>query len=234
MGFTLSWRNWISTLLSAASTKVLLNGNPGSRICHAGGLWQGDPLSMMLFLLVMELLHKLIRCAERWSLLQPLGPWCISYRAALYADDLVLFICPLERYLQVLRIIFDLFEGASGLGCNVQKCHMAPIRCSEAQIALAVAIFPCQVVEFPIRYLGAPFGFARFQGRPSNPSSTEWRQVTGLEGQAAAVVAKSLPEDQDHALGGVYPRGHQHRIAAMVAKSLPEDRDSIPLVGRGG
>jgi hypothetical protein len=36
------------------------------------------------------------------------------------------------------------------------KCQMAPIRCSEEQTELATAFFPCQRVDFPIKYLGLP------------------------------------------------------------------------------
>jgi hypothetical protein len=43
MGFGRRWRNWISVILSSASTKILLNGEPGRRICHARGLRQGTP-----------------------------------------------------------------------------------------------------------------------------------------------------------------------------------------------
>jgi hypothetical protein len=79
----------------------------------------------------------------------------------LYADDFVLFVCPLQRDLQVLRAIFDLFKGASGLGCNIHKCHMAPIGCTDDQIATAIGIFPCQLVDFPIRYLGTPLSVGK-------------------------------------------------------------------------
>jgi len=44
LGFGSRWRNWISTILSTASTKVITNGISGRRICHARGLRQGDPL----------------------------------------------------------------------------------------------------------------------------------------------------------------------------------------------
>ena len=49
MGFSRRWLNWISMLLSSASTKVVLNGSPGQRICHARGLRQGGPLPPLAF-----------------------------------------------------------------------------------------------------------------------------------------------------------------------------------------
>ena len=49
LGFSRRWLDWISLILSSASTRVILNGSPGRRICHARGLRQGDPLSPLLF-----------------------------------------------------------------------------------------------------------------------------------------------------------------------------------------
>jgi hypothetical protein len=60
LGFPRAWLNLVSTLLATGSTKVLLNGASGNKICHARGLHQGDLLSLMLFLLVMEVLGALI------------------------------------------------------------------------------------------------------------------------------------------------------------------------------
>jgi hypothetical protein len=56
VGFDTAWCDWILVLISTTSTRVLLNGDSGSWICHARGLRQGDPLSSMLFLLIMEAL----------------------------------------------------------------------------------------------------------------------------------------------------------------------------------
>jgi hypothetical protein len=112
MGFPRGWVDWISTLLSSASTCVLLNGSPGERICHARGLRQGDPLSAMLFLLVMEVLNAMIRRADECSLLQQPGVRAIPYRTSMYVDNLFLFSRPREQDLQLLKSIFDIFYGA--------------------------------------------------------------------------------------------------------------------------
>jgi hypothetical protein len=146
----------MAAILSSASTKVLVNGAPGERIQHVCGLRQGDPLSPMLFLLVMEVLGALFHKAESQSLLSPLGAKSIPHRASFYADDLMLFVAPRELDLQVTQIVLSLFKSASGLGCNTVKCQLAPIRCSEEQVASAIALFPCQRVDFPMAYLGLP------------------------------------------------------------------------------
>jgi hypothetical protein len=93
----------------------------GDRICHARGLRQGDPLSPLLFLFVMEVLHAMVRKVDDWSLLNPIGVCAIPLRTSLYADDIILFISPVAKDLQAAKVIFDAFHGASGLACNVQK-----------------------------------------------------------------------------------------------------------------
>jgi ABC-type xylose transport system substrate-binding protein len=65
--------DWIAALLSSASTCVLLNGSPG------------DPLSPMLFLLVMEVLNALIRTVDEWNLVEKFGVCAIPYWTAMYA-----------------------------------------------------------------------------------------------------------------------------------------------------
>jgi hypothetical protein len=67
------WREIICGLLYSSTTQVLLNGIPGQRIFHRQGLWQGDPLSPMNFILVMDALGYMIVKAAEEELLQPLA-----------------------------------------------------------------------------------------------------------------------------------------------------------------
>ena len=71
LGLGQIWRDILCGLLSSSSTQVLLNGIPGKHIYHQRGLRQGDPLSPMLFILVMDVLGYMISQAETDSLLQP-------------------------------------------------------------------------------------------------------------------------------------------------------------------
>jgi len=91
LGLSRRWIDLISLILSSASTKFILNGSPDRRICHARGLHQGNPLSPLLFVLVMGGLNTLINLADARLLLRPLHPK-IRDRAFMYADDVVIFL----------------------------------------------------------------------------------------------------------------------------------------------
>jgi hypothetical protein len=73
VSFPNTWVNWLAELLRTASTRVFLNGESGRRIFHAWDLHQGDLLSPMLFIHVMEVLGAIFRKADDWELLWPLG-----------------------------------------------------------------------------------------------------------------------------------------------------------------
>jgi hypothetical protein len=83
----------------------------------------------MLFILVMDVLNSLFTKAEELGLLQPLTRGNIGQRISLYADDVALFIRPIEQELDLTIKILEIFGEASGLRTNFQKSCAIPIRC---------------------------------------------------------------------------------------------------------
>lgn len=151
----------MSGLLSTSSTQVLLNGTPGDFIAHRRGLRQGDPLSPMLFILVMDTLNLLVMKASGVGLLQPLCSRSIQHRLSLYADDVVLFLRPTATELELTVQLLQIFGEASGLKTNIQKSSMSPIRCTQEDIDTMQSTLTCQLSEFPIRYLGLPLSLKK-------------------------------------------------------------------------
>jgi hypothetical protein len=49
--------------------------------------------------------------------------------------------------------ILQLFREASGLGTNIQKSSVTPIKYSAQDLKIVQARLPCQVADFPIKYL---------------------------------------------------------------------------------
>lgn len=160
MGFSRTWINWISMVLSSASTKIICNGSAGRRICHVRGLRQGGPLSPLIFVLVMEVLNALFRAADTRGLLQQLDPK-VADRIFLYADDVVLFTTPSQQDMAIVKGILELFAMDSGLHTNIAKCLIAPIQCNLEQTVPLLQLFPANVSPFPIRYHGIPLGVGR-------------------------------------------------------------------------
>jgi hypothetical protein len=73
LGFGLICHDIISGLLASSSTQVLMNVILGERTVHQRGMRQGDPLSPMLFILVMDVLSHMVAKATKLGLLEPLS-----------------------------------------------------------------------------------------------------------------------------------------------------------------
>ena len=163
LGFGPRWRRWICSLLSSASSRILLNGKPGPAIRHARGLRQGDPISPMLFILAIDPLHHLFRLAAEEGLLRPIRTRPVRFTVSLYADDAGIFVGPDQQDMQVVCHLLDAFGRASGLRTNLEKSEAFPIQCSEEQILAALAIFPAKRGSFPCTYLGLPLHHSRLK-----------------------------------------------------------------------
>ena len=69
MGFGVRWCRWIRTCISTVQFSVLFNGSPVDFFGSSRGLRQGDPLSPMLFLVMMEVFSKMMKRTEEADLL---------------------------------------------------------------------------------------------------------------------------------------------------------------------
>jgi hypothetical protein len=86
LGFKPRWREWVSILFRTSSSTALLNGRHGPSFSHARGVRQGDPLSLMLFILAMDPLQRLLDQATQHGILTPLPLTTAKWRTSIYAD----------------------------------------------------------------------------------------------------------------------------------------------------
>jgi hypothetical protein len=91
-GFVAKWRSWVSLILGSGKTAVMLNGVPGRWITCKRGLRQGDPISPYLFIIVADVLQRLIqRASADGSLLHPIDS-SLPCPVLQYADDTLILI----------------------------------------------------------------------------------------------------------------------------------------------
>ena len=99
MCFGAKWISWIQWCIGTVSFSILINETPFGFFQSSRGLRQRDPLSLYLFVIVMEVLNSLLKRAKEGRFL--LG-WQLSGREGarvnithlLFADDTLVFCEP--------------------------------------------------------------------------------------------------------------------------------------------
>jgi len=119
--------------------------------------------------LVMDGLCYMVKKASDEGLLQPLARRALQHRISLYADDVVIFLCPSANDIGITLDILQLFGDASGLRTNVQKSNGFPIQCSEEDKITIQEHLPCQLSDFPCKYLGVPLSLRKLTKQQVQP-----------------------------------------------------------------
>ncbi|XP_023926851.1 uncharacterized protein LOC112038284 [Quercus suber] len=70
MGFGEKWCRWIRTYISIVQFSILVNGAPADFFRSTRGLRQRDPLSSTLFLVIMEVLSRMLKRVEGAGLIR--------------------------------------------------------------------------------------------------------------------------------------------------------------------
>uniref|UniRef100_A0A2N9GEV9 TIR domain-containing protein n=1 Tax=Fagus sylvatica TaxID=28930 RepID=A0A2N9GEV9_FAGSY len=109
------------------------------------GLRQGDPLSPLLFLLIMEVLSQLLRRTEEAGLIHGFKAGKelvsgLSISHLLFADDTIVFCDADPDQLLHLRMVLGCFEVVTGLGVNMGKSELVLVG---AHVAERIEKFQC-------------------------------------------------------------------------------------------
>jgi hypothetical protein len=108
----------------------------------------------MLFVVGMEVLTAVLVKAVNDHLLTNLVGITALQRISIYADDVVIFVRPVEQELRTIKQILTMFGEASGLQVNYSKTTATMIRGTEEDKSRTQEFLGCQHANFPIRYLG--------------------------------------------------------------------------------
>uniref|UniRef100_A0A8R7V2Z7 Reverse transcriptase domain-containing protein n=1 Tax=Triticum urartu TaxID=4572 RepID=A0A8R7V2Z7_TRIUA len=114
-GFPPLWCAWMDSLFHSSRSAVLLNGVPGRWFQVGCGLRKGDPVSPYLFIIVADVLQRLIRHDD--VLRHPLLPDAPAV-VLQYVDDTLIIMRVCGRGAARLKLLLDQFAEATGLVIN--------------------------------------------------------------------------------------------------------------------
>ena len=124
LNFGESFRKWVQLFFSDRETYLMMNGFLEEKIYLQQGVPQGDILSPLIFILVVEfLLLKIGYTKTVKGVFFPNG----EARAEAYADDTTIGISRSPENLSNLVKIINNFTLISGLHANLDKTHVIPI-----------------------------------------------------------------------------------------------------------
>ncbi|XP_062099866.1 uncharacterized protein LOC133805720 [Humulus lupulus] len=148
---------WIMICLRGSSYALVLNGSIQGRFKGARGLKQGDPISPLLFVIVMDYLTRLLLKTSREKEFK-FHPLCKSLNlvSLCFADDLLLFCKANKSSVRLIQQAFSEFTNTFGLSINKSKSriYLGGLVAGEKDSLLQDCCL--QEGQFPLRYLGIP------------------------------------------------------------------------------
>ncbi|KAK1300235.1 hypothetical protein QJS10_CPB13g01231 [Acorus calamus] len=152
LNFPGSWVQLILQCVQTASFSVLVNGSPVDFFQAKCGLRQGDPLSPLLFVLVMNALSHSIEEAVNSGRLGRFINSAHNISHLCFADDLIIFTDCSHASAIALQLILSDFSKASGLSLNPSKSQLFTSNDGNF-LSTGLGIPICQL---PVKHLGLP------------------------------------------------------------------------------
>ena len=157
LGFPQKFVNWVTVCVSTVSYKFSINGLHSVTLPAQRGLRQGDPISPLLFVIIMEYLYRVLRGLKQNHNFN-FHPKCGKMRIIniCFADDILLFARGDVESVKIVMQAVKTFSNAIGLYVSEQKSKVffgGVEEMTKQEIQLATGF---ERGKLPFKYLGVP------------------------------------------------------------------------------
>ena len=139
-GFSSTWCSWIQQVVTKGSVAVKVNDDIGHYFQSKKGVRQGDPLSHILFNVVVDMLAVLITRAKDLGQFRGVVPHLVDGGLSIlqYADDTIIFMENDLSKARNLKMLLYIYEMMVGLKINFMK--------SEIFVIMGTMILKCNML----------------------------------------------------------------------------------------
>jgi hypothetical protein len=171
-GFSSQWCNWIDTIIQGGHVGIKISDQVGPKFQTKKGLHQGDPLSPLLFNIVVDMLAILIKRTKLAGQIKGVVPHLVDDGLSIlqYTDDTIIFMDNDLENAKNIKILLCAFEKLLGLEINFHKSEMYCFGEARGLQDEYSAVFGCQSGSFPFKFLGIPMHFRKL-------SNKDWKVV---------------------------------------------------------
>lgn len=171
---------WIKTCVCSPSFSLSINGVSSGYFKSKTGLRQGDPLSPILFIMMMNILSLMLNraaAAGSFNYHQDCDQMKLTHLC--FADDLLIFLEGSENSLNGVLHVLAEFEKMSGLSVNISKTSMFSCGVSEDKLERFNTVFGLSQAKLPIRYLGLPLSSKKLSIKDYDPLLLQIKKKLG-------------------------------------------------------
>jgi hypothetical protein len=157
-GFSNKWCQWVEAIIQGGHVGSKINDQVGQNFQTKKGLHQGDPLSPLLFNIVVDMLAILINRAKDKGQFNGVVPPLVDDKLSIlqYADDTIIFLDHDQSSARNLKLLLCAFEKLLGLKINFHKSEIFCFGEAKDMHDAYSSIFGCQCGTYPFKYLGIP------------------------------------------------------------------------------
>ena len=162
--------NCLRACVCSPTFSLTINGVTSGYFKGKTGLRQGDPLSPILFVMVMNILSLMLnKAATNGTFNLHHGCEDINLTHLCFADDLLVFLDGSGDSLEGILKVLDEFEQLSGLAININKTSLFASGIPDNDLQDIDSRFGLKPESLPIRYLGTPLSSKRLSVSDFDP-----------------------------------------------------------------
>jgi hypothetical protein len=161
--FSPKWCKWVASFMKGSHMGTKINDEVQKNFQTKKGVRQGDPLSLVLFNIVVDILAILINRAKEEGQISGVIPNLVDDGLSIlqYADDTILFMVHNIEQAKNMKLLLSAFEQLSGLKINFYKNEIFCFGEAKDYESQYEQLFGCKNGSYPFRYLGIPMHYRK-------------------------------------------------------------------------